>query len=109
MAESLPSTSHSLAVPLNPGTYSWRVIGSYDESDDVSAHRTFTVLCNADFNEDLTVSVPDIFSFLNAWFDQFGTCTLACSAGFNEDAAVSVSDIFSFLNVWFTQFNTCAP
>jgi hypothetical protein len=51
--------------------------------------------CVADFNDDGTATVQDIFDFLNAWFighpgaDVNGTC------------GVTVQDIFDFLAAWF--------
>jgi hypothetical protein len=51
--------------------------------------------CPADFDNNGTVAVPDIFAFLAAWFAQDS------SADFNGDTAVTVPDIFAFLSAWF--------
>lgn len=51
--------------------------------------------CPADFNASGTLTVQDIFDFLNAWFA--GTP----NADFNGAGGISVQDIFDFLNVWF--------
>jgi hypothetical protein len=52
--------------------------------------------CRADFNQDDTVAVPDIFAFLAAWFAG------DASANFDGvDPSPSVPDIFAFLSAWF--------
>lgn len=53
------------------------------------------IRCSADFNDNGSVSVPDIFDFLNAWF------AIDSSADFNGSGSVSVPDIFDFLTAWF--------
>jgi hypothetical protein len=45
-------------------------------------------------NHDHTVSVQDIFDFLNLWF---AGSTLA---DWNRSGAIEVQDIFDFLNAW---------
>jgi hypothetical protein len=54
-----------------------------------------TPSCQADFNNNGTADVPDIFAFLSAWFAQDS------SADFDNNGQVQVPDIFSFLNAWF--------
>jgi hypothetical protein len=54
-----------------------------------------TPSCPADFNNNGTADVPDIFAFLSAWFAQDS------SADFDNNGQVQVPDIFSFLNAWF--------
>jgi hypothetical protein len=58
--------------------------------------------CRADFNGDHTVSVQDIFDFLNAWF--------AGSPSTDADLSghLEVADIFAFLNLWFA-YNPTTP
>ncbi len=53
------------------------------------------VLCRADFNGDGVVSVPDIFTFLAAWF------AMSADADFDLDGVITVPDIFAFLAAWF--------
>jgi len=56
--------------------------------------------CRADFNQDDTVAVPDIFAFLSAWFAGDD------SANFDgEGASPTVPDIFAFLSAWFAGCN----
>jgi hypothetical protein len=51
--------------------------------------------CPADFDNNSTVEVSDIFAFLSAWFAQ------NISADANENGSVAVDDIFAFLSAWF--------
>lgn len=62
--------------------------------DDASMYVAFK--CPADFNNNGTVEVQDIFDFLNTWF------TLDITADFNTSGAVEVQDIFDYLTQWFT-------
>ena len=61
-----------------------------------SAAFTFTITapCAADFNNSGSLSVDDIFDFLNAWFAGNP------AADFNG-GGLAVQDIFDFLNAWF--------
>jgi hypothetical protein len=52
------------------------------------------LVCSGDFNCSGTLSVQDIFDFLNAWFAGNPT------ADFNS-GGLAVQDIFDFLNAWF--------
>ena len=54
-----------------------------------------TPCCKADFNQDLSVTVQDIFDFLAAWFAG------DTRADFNQAGGVGVQDIFDFLAAWF--------
>jgi hypothetical protein len=54
--------------------------------------------CRADFNQNGTLEVQDIFDFLNAWFAGLP------SADFNG-GGLAVQDIFDFLNAWFAGCN----
>lgn len=51
--------------------------------------------CRADFNGDQTVSVPDIFAFLGAFFDN------SITADVDNSGSVTVQDVFAFLVLWF--------
>lgn len=51
--------------------------------------------CVADFDENGTVEVPDIFSFLAGWFGGNPRADL------NGSASLDVPDIFAFLAIWF--------
>jgi hypothetical protein len=51
--------------------------------------------CRADFDENGTLAVADIFAFSNAWFEG------ERDADFNGSHALEVADIFAFLNAWF--------
>jgi hypothetical protein len=51
--------------------------------------------CAADFDNNGSVQVPDIFAFLAAWFAQ------APAADFDNNGSVQVPDIFAFLAAWF--------
>ena len=59
--------------------------------------------CSADFDGSQTVTVADLFGFLDAWFAQFNTSGPALSADFNHDSNVTVADLFGFLDAWFAQ------
>jgi hypothetical protein len=50
--------------------------------------------CNANFDQDASVGVQDIFAFLNAWFA--GSASADVNGG-----GLAVQDIFDFLSVWF--------
>lgn len=51
--------------------------------------------CRADFDGQTGLSVNDIFSFINAWFNQDPR------ADFNGSGGISAQDIFDFLGAWF--------
>lgn len=51
--------------------------------------------CAADFDEDGTVAVPDVFSFLSAWFAGDPRADIDGVPG------VAVPDLFVFLSLWF--------
>jgi hypothetical protein len=54
-----------------------------------------TPCCRADFDNNGTVGVPDIFAFLGAWFAG------DLRADFNYSGGTDVPDIFAFLAAWF--------
>ena len=49
----------------------------------------------ADFDGSGTITVGDIFSFLDAWFAGSGY------ADFNDSGGLEVQDIFDYLGAWF--------
>jgi hypothetical protein len=51
--------------------------------------------CEADFDTNGSVEVPDIFAFLSAWFAQ------ESAADFDGVGGIAVPDIFAFLSAWF--------
>jgi hypothetical protein len=57
--------------------------------------------CPADFNADGTVTVPDIFAFLSAWFAQ------DVRADIDTVNGVAVPDIFAYLSLWFAGGGAC--
>lgn len=58
-----------------------------------------TTGCEADFDGDGTVAVPDIFAFLSAWFANDS------AADFDGNGSIAVPDIFAFLSAWFAGCN----
>ncbi len=68
--------------------------GRTDIWNTVAADRTLEIRsCTADFNDDGTVNVPDIFAFLSAWFAGGGDIDLSGTS--------TIPDIFAFLSRWF--------
>lgn len=51
--------------------------------------------CRADFNNDQSVSLQDLFSFLAAWFGQ------DLRADINGQGGIGLQDLFDFLTAWF--------
>ena len=51
--------------------------------------------CAADYNLDGVVGVPDIFRFLQTWFQG------RPEADLNDNGSIDVPDIFAFLSLWF--------
>ena len=54
--------------------------------------------CRADFDQNGTVAVPDIFAFLAAWFAGSATANFD-----GEGAMPTVPDIFAYLSAWFAR------
>jgi len=54
-----------------------------------------TPCCKADFNQNGSVNVADIFAFLSAWF------AADPRSDFNASGVRDVADIFAFLSAWF--------
>jgi hypothetical protein len=74
------------------GSYDCVVSSSCDTITSASASLT---ICAVDFNCSGSLSVQDIFDFLNAWFSG------APEADFDGLNGLQVQDIFDFLNAWF--------
>lgn len=81
---------------LPSGTYTHSLGFGSNLGGTWSTDLTLTELCPADFNDDGTVSVADIFDFLGAWF------VGELRADSNHSGSLSVADIFDFLDRWFT-------
>lgn len=59
----------------------------------------------ADFNQDGSTNVGDIFAFLAAWFAGCtapGAVPCYASADFDNSGMINVADIFAFLSSWFS-------
>ncbi len=96
----LAATSAGLNVGSNaavPGTLttdlggSARIVGVVD----IGAYEFQGTTCAADFDNNGTLEVADIFTFLNAWFAGLP------SADFNAAGGVDINDIFDYLNAFF--------
>ncbi len=72
------------APNLGTGPYTYADLGAY-ESDGS--------LCPADFNRSGTLTVADIFDFLNAWLGNDARADF-------DGGGLAVSDIFAFINAW---------
>lgn len=69
-----------------------------------------TPYCTADIDQNESVSVNDLFTFLALWFAQNGNpppAPPAPSADFDHSGTVSVNDLFEFLAAWFAQNGVC--
>ncbi len=93
---SFPSnTTSTITMHVNAGTaYYIRVAGYNATKGDVVLNVGSCHTCPADFNQNGTLEVQDIFDFLGAWFAG------SPSANFNG-GALTVQDIFDFLASWF--------
>lgn len=60
-----------------------------------TAANAVTPCCKADYNQSQSVTVQDIFDFVNAWFASNPL------ADFNGAGGVTVQDIFDFVGAWF--------
>jgi hypothetical protein len=83
------------ATHMNEGSYDCIVSNPCGQAISSAANLVITECCRADFDEDGSVAVPDIFAFLSAWFAQ------DAAADFDEDGSIAVPDIFAFLSEWF--------
>jgi subtilisin-like proprotein convertase family protein len=89
-----PTLTITNPTEADAGNYSVVISNSCSGSPATSMDVQLTV-CRADFNCSGSLTVGDIFDFLNAWF-----ATLP-SADIDASGALSVTDIFQFLNRWF--------
>lgn len=93
------------------GAYGFVVFGDCDsdnvpDQDDCDLGPGCTTSCNfADFNHSGTITVQDIFDFLNAYFNGCaGDPNPPCNgddADINNSGSVSVQDIFDYLAAYF--------
>lgn len=88
-----------------------RFNGVATQGDSVTGFRLVTIPaptpCNlADFDHGGSVSVTDLFGFLDAWFAQFGQSGSGLAADFDGSGSVAVSDLFGYLDTWFEYFGT---
>ena len=78
--------------------------GAEESEHDAAIEWTESTLagaaCAADFDADGVVAVPDIFTFLSAWFAGPDTPG-AWRVDFDGSCGLAVPDIFSFLSAWF--------
>ncbi len=58
-----------------------------------------TPCCKADFDHNGSVTIDDIFNYLNAWFSGSPRASIIT----NGVGAPAITDIFAFLNAWFAQ------
>ena len=80
---------------LSSDAGAYRCVGTNGCGQTVSVVARLTIPCVADFNQDGTRDVADIFAFLSAWFAS------APSADFDNSGTRDVADIFAFLSAWF--------
>jgi hypothetical protein len=76
------------------GAYTCVVTNDCGVTESAAARLTVFV-CGADFDESGSLTVGDIFDFLDAWF------VSNPRADFNHANGLSVQDIFDFLSAWF--------
>jgi hypothetical protein len=93
------SGATSASLVINParvgdrGTYDLVVTNTCGTTTSNTA--TLVVLCRPDFDANGSLTVSDIFAFLNAWFAGDP------AADFNAVGGLTIQDIFDFLNAWF--------
>ena len=65
--------------------------------------------CRGDYDHSGTVTVSDLFDFLDRWFIEFGLTDedQELTADFTDNGVVAVDDLFGFLDAWFAEFGTC--
>lgn len=101
----LPGVSVDVEILIRaPGMNAWQeplgLLVSANPLETQPAHaRSYLAIqlshpdCPADWNTDGSLNVPDIFSFLAAWFDG--------AADFDGSGQTDVPDIFAYLAAWF--------
>ena len=89
-------TLHLATVtPGLAGDYDCVVSNPCGQAISAAAELTVSTCCPADFDQNGTRDVPDIFAFLSAWFAQ------SPAADFDGVDGIAVPDIFAFLSAWF--------
>lgn len=85
------------SVPLTAGTPHRILLAGiwFGDTNWDAGNYQIVVRCFADFDENGTIAVADLFSYLNTWFA--GTMT----ADTDASGAINVTDIFDYLNAWF--------
>jgi hypothetical protein len=76
-------------------TYAFILNGGIEGVAKTTLLTSSTPVCPADFDNNGSAEVADIFAFLSAWFAQNS------SADFDGNGQVQVNDIFAFLSAWF--------
>ncbi|HMN42359.1 MAG TPA: hypothetical protein PKE29_16060 [Phycisphaerales bacterium] len=82
--------SCSATIPTSAPTGIWRLVASQTPWD--SNQIEIRVSPRSDWNESGTLTVQDIFDFINDW--------LAGNGDYNQFGGLSVQDIFDFINDW---------
>jgi hypothetical protein len=95
-----PILSPAVSIGIRPcagvGSYQVRcVVSDASGCGSVTSNAVTYTICPADFNCSNTLSVQDIFDFLNAWFAG------DARTDFDHDNSLLVADIFAYLNAWF--------
>ena len=106
----LPASSGIDGVRVRVVAIDRRFQNSSSESGPFSIQAGEAVTrCSADADGVPGVTVADLFTFLDAWFAQFGSTgsTTGPSADFDHSGLVEVADLFAFLDAWFVQFGNC--
>jgi hypothetical protein len=96
-----PLNSPSVAIGIHPcdgvGSYQIRVkVSDPSLCTTVFSNEATYTICPADFNCNNTLSVLDIFDYLNAWFAG------SPQADFDGVNGLQQADVFAFVNAWFT-------
>jgi hypothetical protein len=60
-----------------------------------------TVRCTADFDNDGSVGVGDLFTFLSAYFAAFDQTGTGIPVDVDQNGSVTVEDLFTFMALWF--------
>lgn len=63
--------------------------------------------CSTDIDHNGSVTVGDLFAFLDAWFAEYGQIGDHLLADFFPNREVTVNDLFLYLDAWFVQFGNC--
>lgn len=88
------SFGESLVVFAQPGDSYY--CEARNQCGTTTSYQVHISQCSADFNCNNSVTVIDIFLFLETWF------TGASDANYNLDCCINVQDIFDYLSSWFS-------